>query len=282
MTTTWHVSDVLLERWISGPSAIQESTSVEQHLVACEQCRDRVRIAVGSEVRPPLLDLELVWGRVRDSVELPRPSWFERTLRRLGLSAQDARLIAVTPAFRGPWFMGVLVVLGFAELAAQFGHARGELFFLAIAPLLPCLAVAFSYDPGVDPALEQDLAAPYSALRLVVLRTVAVLSAAIPAVVLLDLIVPAPAPYLWLVPAAGFVAVVLALSTWVNPLAGAGAVSAGWLAAVWWAAAGDAPVNVVLHVQFQIIYLVLIVVSTAVFVARGRHVREVRPRWSRS
>ena len=183
--TTWHVSDVLLERWISGASAIQESASVEQHLVACEQCRDSVRIAVGSEARPPLLDLELVWGRVRDSVELPRPSWFERTLHRLGLSPQDARLIAVTPAFRGPWLMGVLVVLGFAELAAQFGHARGEFFFLAIAPLLPCLAVAFSYDPDVDPALEQELVTPYSALRLVVLRTVAVLSVAIPAVVLL-------------------------------------------------------------------------------------------------
>ena len=50
--------------------------------------------------------------------------------------------------------MAVLVVLVFAELAGQFGQASGELFFLLVAPLLPSAAVAFSYDPDLEPALR--------------------------------------------------------------------------------------------------------------------------------
>jgi len=280
--TSWHVDEVVLRRWIDRTDALPHSASVEQHLLACGQCRDRVRGAVGDDSARLLPDLDVVWSRVRDAVELPRPSWFERVLGRVGLPAHDARLVAAARAFRGPWLMGVLVVLGFVELAAQFGHARGEVFFLAVAPLLPCIAVAVSYDPEVEPALEQELATPYSPLRLAVLRTVAVLAVAIPAVVLLNLVIPARAPYLWLLPAVGFIAAVLALSTWMNPLRGAIAISAVWLAVVWSAAAQHRSPSAVLHAPFQVFYIVLAVVSSGVFPARGRHLREVRPRrsWS--
>ncbi len=279
--TTWHVSEVVLRRWIDGLAALPDSTSVEQHLLVCGQCRDRVRVARRDEPAAPVPNLDLVWDRIRDAVELPRASWWERLLRRIGLPAHDARLVAAAPAFRGSWVMGVLIVLGFAELAAQLGHTRGELFYLAVAPLLPCLAVAVSYDPDVEPALEQELATPYSAVRLVVLRTIAVLAVSVPAVVLLNLIFPAHAPFLWLLPAAGFVTAVLALSTWMNPLTAAVAISVVWIGAVW-RASTEGAAGAVLHTQFQVGYLVLVVVSTGVFVARGRHVREVRPRWNRS
>jgi hypothetical protein len=42
------------------------------------------------------------------------------------------------------------------------------------------------------------------------LRTIAVLALALPAVLLLGLVVPGEAPFAWLLPAVGFVAVVLA------------------------------------------------------------------------
>jgi len=278
--TSWHVDDLLLSRWIERTDALPYSASVEQHLLACEACRGRVRAAVGDEASLP--DLDAVWTRVRDAVELPRPSWFERVLGRIGLPAHDARLVAAARAFRGPWLMSVLVVMGFVELAAQFGHARGELFFLAVAPLLPCVAVAVSYDPDVEPALEQELATPYSSLRLVVLRTVAVLAVAIPVVVLLDLVLPVRTPYLWLLPAVGFVAAVLALSTWMNPLRGAVAISAVWMTVVWSEDARRGSASAVLHIPFQIFYIVLAAVATGVFLVRGRHLRETRPRrsWS--
>ena len=278
--TSWHVDEVVLRRWIDRSDALPHSASVEQHLLACEQCRGCVRIAVRDDSPQQLPDLDAVWTRVRDAVELPRPSWFERMLARLGLPAHDARLVAAARAFRGPWLMGVLMVLGFVELAAQFGHARGEFFFLAVAPLLPCVAVAVSYDPDVEPALEQDLTTPYSPLRLVVLRTVAVLAVAIPAVVLLDLVLPTHAPYLWLLPAVGFVGAVLALSTWINPLRGAVSISVIWLAVVWLAAAQDRSAGTVLHTPFLFCYIALAIVSGGVFLARGRHVRELRPKRS--
>jgi hypothetical protein len=276
--TGWHVDDQLLRRWVDRTDALPYSASVEQHLLACELCRRRVRVTKDDS----LPDLDAVWGRIRDEIEVPRPSWFERTLGRMGLPAHDARLVAAARAFRGAWLGGVLVVLGFVALAAQFGHARGEWFFLAVAPLLPCVAVALSYDPDVDPALEQDLATPSSSLRLVVLRTVAVLAVAIPLVALASLVLPGRGPYLWLLPATGFVAAVLALSTWMKPLQGAVAVSAVWFAVVWSAAARDESTSAMLHAPFLIGYLVLAVAASAIWLARARHLREIRPRRSAS
>jgi hypothetical protein len=123
----------------------------------------------------------------------------------------------VASAFRGVWLAGVAAVLTFAALAAAVGHARGLWFFLAVAPLAPCLVVAFSYDRRMDPALEPEMVTPYPALRLILLRTIAVLALALPAVLLLGLVVPGDAPFAWLLPAIGFVAVVLAATwTW-NP-----------------------------------------------------------------
>ena len=133
-------------------------------------------------------------------------------------------------AFRGVWLIGVAAVLAFAALAAVIGHARGLWFFLAVAPVAPCLLVAFSYDRRWDPALEPEMVTPYPALRLVLLRTIAVLALALPAVLLLGLVVPGETPFVWLLPAVGFVAVVLAASTWVSPLNAATSVSAAWLA----------------------------------------------------
>jgi len=150
--------------------------------------------------------------------------------------------------------------------------------FLAVAPLVPCIAVAFSYDPKVDPALEPELVTPYPALRLVLLRTVAILGMALPAVALFGLFVPGRAPYTWLLPAVGCVAAVLALSTWTSSLRAAVAVSAVWLVVVWSLVAQAGSPDVVLHARFQIGYLVLAVTSTVIFLVRGRHVREFRPR----
>ena len=136
-----------------------------------------------------------------------------RLLRGAGLPAPEARLVAVASAFRGVWLVGVGAVLAFAALAAALGHARGVWLFLAVAPVVPCLVVAAGYDPWMDPALEPELVTPYPALRLILLRTIAVLALALPAVLLFGLVVPGETAFAWLLPAVGFVAVVLAAST---------------------------------------------------------------------
>ena len=214
--TGWHLDDDMLRRYVGRTDSLAEGASAEQHLLACGPCRARVGAAVTAAV--DVIDLAAVWDRTRDAVEVPRASVFERLLRGAGLPAAEARLVAVASAFRGVWLAGVAAVLVFAALAAAVGHARGVWLFLAVAPVVPCLVVAAGYDPRLDPALEPELVTPYPVLRLVLLRTVAVLALALPAVLLSGLVVPGETAFAWLLPAAGFVAVVLAASTWVSPL----------------------------------------------------------------
>ena len=224
-----------------------------------------------------MIDLAAVWDRTRDAVEVPRPSVLERLLRAAGLPAHEARLVAVASAFRGVWLTGVAAVLAFAALAAAVGHARGVWLFLAVAPIVPCLVVASSYDPWMDPALEPELVTPYPALRLILLRTIAVLALALPAVLLFGLVVPGETAFAWLLPAVGFVAVVLAASTWVSPLRAAIAVSSAWLALVSLLATRSGSPDAIIQGRAQAGFLALAAASFVIFLLRRRQLRQLRP-----
>jgi hypothetical protein len=89
--------------------------------------------------------------------------------------------------------------------------------------------------------------------------------------------VPGEAPFAWLLPAVGFVAVVLAASTWVSPLNAAMAVSAAWLMTVWLLAARLASPATVLQARAQVVFLVLAAASFGIFLVRRRHLRQLRP-----
>jgi hypothetical protein len=274
--TAWHLDDDALRRYVERTDSLAEGASVEQHLLACEPCRGRVT-AAASVIELSVIDLAAVWDRTRDAIEVPRPSVFERLLRATGLPASEARLVAVASAFRGVWLTGVAAVLVFAALAAAIGHARGEWLFLAVAPVVPCLVVASSYDPWMDPALEPELVTPYPALRLILLRTIAVLALALPAVLLFGLVVPGETAFAWLLPAVGFVAVVLAASTWVSPLRAALAVSSAWLAVVALLAARSGSPDAVLQARAQAGFLTLAAASFSIFLLRRRQLRQLRP-----
>jgi hypothetical protein len=225
-----------------------------------------------------VVDLDVVWDRTRDAVEVPRPSVFERLLSTAGLPPHEARMVAVASAFHGVWLIGVAAVLAFAAVAAMIGDSGEFWFLLAVAPVAPCLLVAFSYDRRWDPALEPELVTPYPALRLVLLRTIAVLALALPAVLLLGLVVPGQTPFVWLLPAVGFVAVVLAASTWVSPLNAATTVSAAWLLAVCLLRLRAHSPDVLLEARVQAAFLVLIAASFCIFVVRRHHLSQLQPR----
>jgi hypothetical protein len=274
--TAWHLGDDALRRYVERTDSLAEGASAEQHLLSCEPCRARVG-AAASVTGLSVIDFAAVWDRTRDAVEVPRPSVFERLLRGAGLPAQEARLVAMASAFRGVWLVGVAAVLAFAALAAAFGHARGVWLFLAVAPVMPCLVVASSYDPWMDPALEPELVTPYPMLRLILLRTIAVLALALPAMLLFGLVVPGETAFAWLLPAVGFVTVVLAASTWVSPLRAAIAVSSVWLAVVWLLAARSSSPESVLQARAQAAFLVLAAASFSIFLLRRRQLRQLRP-----
>jgi len=274
--TAWHLDDDALRRYVERTDSLAEGASVEQHLLACEPCRGRVT-AAASVIEVSVIDFAAVWESTRDAVEVPRPSVFERLLRAAGLPAQEARLVAVASAFRGVWLVSVAAVLVFAALAAAIGHTRGLWLFLAVAPVVPCLVVASSYDPWMDPALEPELVTPYPVLRLILLRTIAVLALAVPAVLLFGLVVPGVTAFAWLLPAVGFVAVVLAASTWVSPLRSAVAVSCAWLAAIWLLAGRSGSPDAVLQAPAQAGFLALAAASFSIFLVRRRQLAQHRP-----
>jgi len=274
--TGWHLDEDIVRRYVERADSLTEGASVEQHLLSCEPCRARVN-AAASVIELSVIDLAAVWDRTRNAVEVPRPSVFERLLRGAGLPAPEARLVAVASAFRGVWLTGVAAVLAFAALAAAMGHARGVWLFLSVAPVVPCLVVASSYDPWLDPALEPELVTPYPVLRLILLRTIAVLALALPAVLLFGLAVPGETAFAWLLPAVGFVALVLAASTWVSPLRSAIVVSCAWLTVVWLLATRSRSPEAVLQGRAQAGFLVLAAASFAIFLLRRRQLRQLRP-----
>ena len=102
--SSWHLDPDLAGRYAHGKVGDVLAASVEQHLLACGSCRALVPADPGR--------LDTVWGEVLDTVQAPRQGLLERTMRRLGLSAPTARLLAATPSLRGAWLTGVAVVGG--------------------------------------------------------------------------------------------------------------------------------------------------------------------------
>ena len=174
---TWHLDDDLLRGYVGGTVDGAHASSVEQHVLRCVACRTRVNALVTVSGTSMLDD---VWIRVSDDLQSPRPPVTERVLTRIGLAADDALLLWSAPAFKAPWLAATVATLAFATLAASINDQRGLMFFLIVAPLLPVAGVALAYGPMADPAFEVAAATPYSALRLVLLRTVAVLATTLP------------------------------------------------------------------------------------------------------
>jgi hypothetical protein len=232
----WHADNDLLARYLRGEAGAALGSSVEAHLLRCAPCRLRIR---------PLVDpapLGAVWSRIEEAVQAPRPGLMHRVVRRLGVADHDALLLAAAPSLRAGWLWGTAIALAFAAVAAAQGGARGALFFLLLAPLVPVAGVAVSYGPDADDAYEPTVAAPYSSSRLLLLRALATLLTSVPLAAIGGLLLPwsAWAAATWLLPASAGVALTLAGSTWTSPARAASAVAVVWLVVV---AAVSAPVG---------------------------------------
>jgi hypothetical protein len=256
--TAWHVDDIAIERWVEGTDGSVQGASVEQHLLTCAECRGRI---------PAQPVADPVWNRVQDALQVPRESLLERFLRRTGLSAADARIVAVSPAFRAAWLVGLGTLLAFVTLAGGYGSGRGQWSFLLVAPLVPALAVALGYDPELDEALETECATPYSRPRLVLLRSAALILVALPAFVVTSVLLPGSIAFWWLAPAAGCTALVLALSMWVTPLTAVGMVGTGWFCLVGSRFRHGLPSDV-LDESWVAVYLAVAVASMLLMVER--------------
>jgi hypothetical protein len=222
----WHLEPELIRRYVGGSVAPELAASAEAHLMACAACRT---------VLVPHVDAgrtSAIWAEVVDRVDAPRPSLIGRALMRLRVSEATARLVAATPTLRGPWLAAIAGVLTFAALAAQ-ADERWLRVFLVVAPLVPLGGVAVAFASGLDLTREIGLATPYPGLRLLLVRTTAVLAVTVPTALLAGLALPGPAwlAAAWLLPAAGLTSAALALTGRLRPVVAVGAVALGWVSA---------------------------------------------------
>jgi hypothetical protein len=205
-TTAWHLDEELASRYTEGRLSPALAVSTEQHLVRCADCRALLR---GEPAR-----LGRVWDEVLERVQTPRPTVLERFLRRLGVDEGSARLVAVTPSLRSAWLCGVVVVLLLSILVAEQGPS-GVALFVLFAPVLPVVGVAFAFGPATDPAHELAAAAPYSAVRLLAIRTLVVVATTCAPALVAGVLIPGPTwvAFAWLLPALALTALTVALAT---------------------------------------------------------------------
>jgi hypothetical protein len=236
MTTGWHLDQELVRRYAGGETNGVLAASVEAHLVACGDCRRLLAPAVD------VGRLDAVWTHIADTVDTPRSGPLERLLQLSGVRPDTARLLAATPSLRLPWLGAVATVLAFAALAAG-SDPRGQLLFLTVAPLAPVAGVALAFGRAGDPMYEVGVATPYPGIRLLMVRTAAVLATTIGIAVTAALIMAGPTWFAvgWLLPALALTTTTLALAERVEPVLAAAAVGVIWLAAAvatWWAHVG--------------------------------------------
>jgi len=269
----WHLDDDTLRAYADGSPLPVIGPSVEAHLPGCSDCRERFDALIPDE------SVDRTWDRIRAEVEAPRRSVAERLLRWFGLSAESARLLAAVPALQGAWLLGLLVVTVFAAVAALFAGEIGMSLFLMVAPLVPVAGVAVSFGGDADPSHELVTVTPYSALRLLLLRTLGVLATSIPVTVLVGLTLPAPAwlGVAWLTPAVAGVTLTLLLAPTFGATAPAATIGAVWSVSVVSTARVSDPIAVV-EPAMQLALLAVTLVAGAALILRfpsldrlGRH-----------
>jgi hypothetical protein len=226
---TWHIPDQELRAYAGRALSPPLLWSAEAHLVACAGCRDRLatlvdpgRIAAG-------------WSRLDAELDAPRPGPIESALLRLGIADHTARLLAATPVLRLSWLSAIAVTLALGVLAGRLAEAAATpALFLAIGPLLPLLGVAISFGPGADPTHELSVVSPMHTLRLLLLRSAAVLSVttAMSGVASLALPEYGVVALAWFLPALAVTVVSLALTPRLGARLAVLTVGSGWLTLV--------------------------------------------------
>lgn len=265
----WHIDRDLAAAYASSNTGTALTASVEQHLMSCGACR----ALIGDLAAPARLEAN--WGAVLERVQAP-PLRLERLLRRLGVNEPTARLVALTPSLRGAWVLSIVTVLMLAFIVS-FQDPQGIAFFLAAAPVLPAVGVAFSFGPHADPLHSITAASPYPALRLLAVRTALVVASTLPAAALVGLMIPGPAwlATAWLLPALALSTATVALGTRTRPLWAVIGLCAVWLAITLPALSPRRDADLVATPALQLVCIAVLVLSSAVLLAERTNLSEL-------
>ena len=225
--TTWHADVELLDRYADGRLDDVTASSIEAHVLACDECRRRMAAQV------PASRLSTNWEAVVAALDAPKQGPLERLLVWSGVSGGTARLLAATPTLRLSWLSSIALALAFATVAAT-RPGGAPLLFLALAPMAPVAAVAIAFSRSLDPSSEMVQATPVAGLRLLFLRTAASLGPSIVLAALAGLLVAdgGETSAMWLLPALALSALSIVLSSFVAIGTAASALGVLWALAV--------------------------------------------------
>ncbi|MGA8977482.1 MAG: hypothetical protein WB473_00030, partial [Pedococcus sp.] len=164
----------------------------------------------------------------------------------------------------------VSLILLFAGVAATFAGDRGLGLFLFVAPLAPVAGVAMAFGGDADPSQEIVVTTPFSSIRLLLLRTAAVVATCVPIAALVGLSIPGPGWLFvaWLTPAAACVTVTLALSPYVGLISSGVSVGVVWSLFALAAVRGDGNPLVLVGPASQSASAALVLVAGSVLVTR--------------
>lgn len=269
--TAWHVEGPLLAAYARGDVDDADAFSVEAHIIDCETCQAQVRTVVDPA------RLEDGWLEVVDTLDLPRAGFVERGLAKLGVASHVARLLAATPSLTLSWLGALAVALAVAVAGAHQGE-RGLTLFLCVAALAPVAGVAASFARGIDPTHELSLAAPMSSVRLLLLRTVAVLGTTLVLTAAGALALPGLGwtAVAWLLPALGLTLASLALSTYIAHTTAFATVTGIWIAATIAGAVRPGDALAAFDGTVQLVFVAVVAVGAVVLVRR----RDALDGWS--
>lgn len=223
-----------LVRYARSPESIPPvwAASVEQHLLACGECRIVVATAA------PIESVTESWARVADVIDRPPRRLLAAAFDRL-LPDRYARPVSATLGLQWAWLASTLVLATGAAFLNRVAEA--DRLFLSVAPLVTVAVVVVAFTPAGEPGGEAAYATPGFGLGLLLRRVVAALG---PALLALGLVAAFVADLdadslTWLLPAFGLATTTLALTTYLPVRVAGITVASLWSSAV--IAAG--PVN---------------------------------------
>jgi hypothetical protein len=272
-TAAWadgHASDQLLGSYAGGTVATVALWSVEAHLSKCARCRSALSPYADPERLARNRSVLLARAALRDDGRI------RRLLRRCGIPDYVLDLLAATPSLRVSWLLsvlGVLTVVSAEAVAVRYrwipavsGRGPAEALntrvlatspealnpevlatFLLVGPLLVLAGVVAAFLPPLDPAYRLAVAAPFSGIRLLLVRTACALLAALVPVACAAFVMPGPGwlPVGLLLPSLALCAFALAAATIVDPRAAAATAGVLWALPALLLALTDGPLRIV-------------------------------------
>ena len=215
----WHIGDHELERYANHTIPTFTRASAESHLLACEQCRtglERMARDRGGAAADQL------WLRIADTIDVSgRPLRSSTTALQVSTASPLLLLATLSVA------VGVLVSVGVASAVAPQASLP---WFVMLAPVAPVIGAVLAFQPGIDPAGQLAAATPLAAARLPFFRAMFASGTALLAVALASLFVSVEVSdvAVWLLPGLALTALVVAISTWIDPRRVALALGCGW------------------------------------------------------